>query len=162
LDLRTLTENQWIMLGFIAFASTLLLLVILAFMFSRVFRKSFMSFDENFVPMTRHQVAENFFPEFFALWVGRIFAIAYRPAGRENIPLGRDHCLSVLAWVFLLTGIAGYFSGIYVRAFWEAFIGLVILVTFMYAWVKAVTIRPETADKEEKYEEPAWDNDPAR
>ena len=156
-DLTTLTENQWIMAGVIAFAGSLLLLIILAFVFSKIFRKSLMSLDDDTIPMTRQQVAEIFFPEFFAIWVGRIFEIVFRLLGREKTPIGMDHFLSVLAWIFLLIGIAGYFSNIYVRAFWEVVILIVILITFMYARVKAITVSPETTKKEDGYEEPVWE-----
>jgi hypothetical protein len=103
-------------------------------------------FGDDSIPMTRKQRGENWFREMYAIWAGRIFDILLTIHGRETKKIGREHCLSVLVWLLIITGVTGYFSGIYVRDFWSFFILVIILSTWMYAEWKAGRTLPESED----------------
>jgi len=84
------------------------------------------------------KVFAQFFTELYSIGIGRILEIGSAVTGNQKVTIGRGHYLSILVWLLIIAGIAGYFSGIYVRDFWSFLLILTAGATLIYAHWKAL------------------------
>lgn len=127
----------------IVIAVLVLLYCLVSFIVNKKFRDSLDSFGDDSVPMTRRQFRSNTFRELYMIWIGRIPEIIPGGSGNGKTGIGREHLLSMVAWLLLLSGIAGFFSKWYRQDFWIAFLLFIVIATFLYAEWKAATTVPE-------------------
>lgn len=143
-DITTLTFNQWLLVSVIVIASLLLIFWVLALVLSSGFRRSVMTFDESCNKLPEHERTALANQEMYEIWFGRILELWDRITGGARKRIGWQHFISVLTWILLFTSIAGFFSGIYVQAFWKCcFIGIIVL-TYMYSQWVSVLVRPDS------------------
>ena len=124
-------------------AVILLLYWLLSFIFNKKFRDSLDSIGDDIVPMTRKQYMNNTRQELYAIWIGRMPEIVSAVSGTGKDRIGREHAISVIAWLLLLTGIAVYFSNWYRQDFWTVFILFTVFASYIYAQWKAAYRIPE-------------------
>ena len=150
-DIATLTFNQWLLAGFIVAVSILLLGWILLCLFSKPFRNIWMTIDESPGKLPDYERVALKHLVLYVIWFGRILDLRDRLSGKTGIRIGWQHFMSVLVWIFLFAGIAGYFSGTCAPYIWGYYMVGIVAITLVYAEWVSTRVRPEVPVPEKKF-----------